>query len=167
MSFAPETRLAGTIMAEIIISDKLIKLSMQASTKEDAIRTLSDPLYELDYVREGYYEHVIGREKDFPTGLPAVIPVAVCHTEAEYVKQSALAVGTLVHPIAFQEMGTPERTVQAEIIFLLALNDPKQQVPWLKKMASLFKDRKTLETIRHASDPLELARSLKTLFQVT
>ncbi len=154
-------------MAEIVISEKLIKLSMQTSTKEDAIKMLSDPFYELDYVREGYYEHVIEREKNFPTGLPTAIPVAVCHTEAEYVKQSALAVGTLLRPIAFQEMGTPERMVQAEIIFLLALNDPKQQVPWLKKMASIFKDRKTLEMIRNASDPMELAQALKTLFQVS
>ncbi len=154
-------------MAEIVISEKLIKLSMQTSTKEDAIKMLADPFYELDYVREGYYEHVIEREKNFPTGLPTAIPVAVCHTEAEYVKQSALAVGTLLRPIAFQEMGTPERMVQAEIIFLLALNDPKQQVPWLKKMASIFKDRKTLEMIRNASDPMELAQALKTLFQVS
>jgi PTS system galactitol-specific IIA component len=153
-------------MAEIVISDKLIKLALRVESKEDAIRTLADPLHALDYVCDGYYENVIKREKNFPTGLPTSVPVAICHTEAQFVKQSALAVGTLLHPIAFQEMGTPERTVQAEIIFLLALNDPKQQVPWLKKMATVFKDRNTLEMIRDASDPVELAGSLKRIFQV-
>jgi PTS system galactitol-specific IIA component len=152
-------------MAEIIISEDLIKLGMVEKAKEDAIRRLADGLYALDCVREGYVENVIKREEAFPTGLPTSIPVAICHTEAQYVKQSALAVGTLVTPIAFLEMGTPERTVNAEIIFLLALNDPKQQVPWLKKMAVIFKDQATLKSIRDAKDPLRLVEMLKRLFQ--
>ena len=152
-------------MAEIIITEKLIKLEMLETTKDDAIRALADGLYSLDYVRDGYVENVIKREKTFPTGLPTSIPLAICHTEAQYVKQSALAIGTLVTPIAFQEMGTPASTVNAEIIFLLALNDPKQQVPWLKKMAAVFKDHAMLESIRDAKDPLKLVEILNNQFQ--
>ena len=152
-------------MAGIIILEELIKIGMTETAKEDAIRKLAEGLYALDCVGEGYVENVIKREETFPTGLPTSIPVAICHTEAQYVKQSALAVGTLVTPIAFKEMGTPERTVNAEIIFLLALNDPKQQVPWLRKMAALFKDKATLKRIRDAKDPLQLVEMLKNLFQ--
>jgi PTS system galactitol-specific IIA component len=153
-------------MAEIILSEELIRIGMTETAKGDAIRRLSDGLYALDCVREGYVENVIKREETFPTGLPTSIPVAICHTEAQYVKQSALAVGTLVTPIAFLEMGTPERTVNAEIIFLLALNDPKQQVTWLRKMVAIFKDQATLKRIRDAKDPLQLVQMLKALFQV-
>jgi PTS system galactitol-specific IIA component len=152
-------------MAEIILSETLIRIGMTETAKEDAIRRLADGLYALDYVREGYVENVIKREETFPTGLPTSIPVAICHTEAQYVKQSALAVGTLVTPIAFLEMGTPERTVNAEIIFLLALNDPKQQVTWLRKMVTIFKDQATLRRIRDAEDPSQLLQMLKNLFQ--
>lgn len=151
-------------MAEIIISEKLIKLGMIETSKEEAIRALAAGLYNLDYVREGYVENVLKREESFPTGLPTSIPMAVCHTEAQYVKQSALVVGTLVTPIAFQEMGTPERTVNAEIILLVALNDPKQQVPFLKKLSTLFKDHDALTAIREAKDPQKLAEMLKALF---
>ena len=151
-------------MTEIIISEQLIKLGMMEASKEEAIKALAAGLYALDYVREGYVENVIKREETFPTGLPTSIPIAICHTEAQYVKQSALAVGTLVTPIAFLEMGTPERTVNAEIVFLLALNDPKQQVPFLKKMASLFKDHAMLETIRDSKDPSKLVEIFKNLF---
>jgi PTS system galactitol-specific IIA component len=152
-------------MAEIILSETLIRIGMTETAKEDAIRRLSEGLYALDCVREGYVENVIKREETFPTGLPTSIPVAICHTEAQYVKQSALAVGTLVTPIAFLEMGTPERTVNAEIIFLLALNDPKQQVTWLKKMVTIFKDQATLRRIRDAEDPSQLLQMLKNLFR--
>ena len=150
-------------MAEVVISEKLIELALDVPSKEQAIRILADNLYALDYVKEGYYENVVRREKEFPTGLPSVIPISVCHTEAQYVNQSSMAVGTLAHPIEFQEMGTPERTVRAEIVFLLALNDPKDQVPWLKKMASVFKNREALETIRDAKSKPELAEYLRGL----
>jgi PTS system galactitol-specific IIA component len=143
-------------MAEVIISEKLIKLGMKETSKEDAIRALAAGLYAYDYVCEGYVENVIKREETYPTGLPTSIPLAICHTEAQYVKQSALAIGTLETPIAFLEMGTPESTVNAEIIFLLALNDPKQQVPWLKKMGLVFKDHAVLKSIRQANDPLKV-----------
>lgn len=151
-------------MPEVVISEELIKLKMLETSKDEAIRALAAGLYTLDYVHEGYVENVIKREETFPTGLPTSIPVALCHTEAQYVKQSALAVGTLVTPIAFLEMGTLERTVKAEIIFLLALNDPKQQVPWLKKMATLFKDQTMLITIRDATDSSKLVEMLKSRF---
>lgn len=152
-------------MAEIIISEKLIKLKMTETSKEEAIKALAAGLYALDFVREGYVENVLKREETFPTGLPTSVPMAVCHTEAQYVKQSALAVGTLVTPIPFQEMGTPERTVNAEIILLVALNDPKQQVPFLKKLSTLFKDHDALVIIRDAQDPQKLVELLKARFQ--
>ena len=151
-------------MTGILIDERLVRLGMGETAKEAAIRSLAGGLYELDCVHEGYVENVLAREEVYPTGLPAWIPVAICHTEARFVKRSALAVGTLAAPIAFQEMGTPERTVAAEVIFLLALADPKEQVPWLKKLAGVFKDRETLAAIRDAPDPASLVRLLKTVF---
>ena len=148
----------------VIIDEKLIELGLDASTREEAIKVVADKLYALDYVNPGYYENVVKREQEFPTGLPSVIPVAVCHTEAQYVKQSAMGVATLAHPIEFREMGTPERSVQAEIIFLIALNDSKQQVPWLKKMAGVFKSEATLRAIKESKNPAQLAAYLQDLF---
>jgi galactitol PTS system EIIA component len=151
-------------MAGVIIDEKLIELGLDAPTREVAIRTVADKLYALNYVHPGYYENVVKREQEFPTGLPSIIPVAVCHTEAQYVKESAMAVATLAHPIEFREMGTPERSVQAEIIFLIALKDSKQQVPWLKKMATVFKSEATLRTIKESRSAAELAAFLQDLF---
>lgn len=151
-------------MAEVILSEDLIQLGIAETQKEDVIKILSDKLKAKGYVKDGYYENVIKREKDFPTGLPTVIPVALCHTEAQYVNQSAMAVGTLAQPVEFHEMGTPERNIQAEIIFLLALKDPKDQITYLKKMVTVFKSKETLEAIRDSQDPVELITLLKEIF---
>jgi galactitol PTS system EIIA component len=151
-------------MAEVIISEDLIELGITETKKEDVLKILADKLKAKGYVKDGYYENVIKREETFPTGLPTVIPVALCHTEAKYVNQSAMAVGTLTHPVEFHEMGTPERNIEAEIVFLLALKDPKDQISYLKKMVTVFKSRETLETIRDATDPKALVAYLKEIF---
>lgn len=151
-------------MADIVISRELIELGLEADTKQEVIRQLGGRLRALGYVTDGYCENVIKREEEFPTGLPTIIPVALCHTEAQYVKRSALAVGTLARPVEFKEMGAPDRNVKAEIVFLLALNDPKDQVPWLKKMVTVFKSKEALDQIKEAEDKEELEAFLKSVF---
>ncbi len=151
-------------MSNIIISEKLIELGIEKQKKEEVIRVLADKLNELDYVFEGYYESIIRRENNFPTGLNTAVPIALCHTEQEFVKQSALVVGTLKNPVEFGEMGAPDRIVNAEIVFLLALNDPKDQVPWLRKMVTVFKSKEIMDQIKLSKDKRELAELLKSLF---
>lgn len=151
-------------MADIVISKDLIALNIDSDNKEEAIKILADKLREKDLVKDGYCENVLRREENFPTGLPTIIPIALCHTEAEFVNASALTVGTLVNPIAFKEMGSPDKDVMAEIIFLLALNDPKDQVPWLMKMITVFKSKETLEQIKNSTDEEELEILLTSIF---
>ena len=52
----------------------------------------------------------------------------------------------------------------AEIVFVIALKNPKDQVPWLQKMMTVFKDEVILTTIRDADDPDELVRFLNEVF---
>lgn len=148
-------------MEKVIVSEELMEINLDAPSKEAAIKILADKLKALDYVTNDYYENVIKREKIFPTGLPTVIPIAMCHTEREFVKQSALAVGTLKNPIKFREMGAPDRFVKAEIIFLLALNDPKDQVAWLRKMMTVFKSREVMDNIKFSVNNKELTDIIK------
>lgn len=153
-------------MADVILNEELIELKITETNKEKIIKILADKLKAKGYVKNGYYENVIKREKEFPTGLPTVIPVALCHTEAEYVNESAMAVGTMKQPVEFNEMGTPERKIKAEIIFLLALKDPKDQIAYLKKMVTAFKSKETLETIKNAEDKKVLLAFLEEIFRL-
>ena len=69
-----------------------------------------------------------------------------------------------MEPVEFQEMGTPERTVMAEMVFVIALKNPKDQVPWLKKMMTVFKDEEILSKVRNATDKEELVDYLNEIF---
>jgi len=151
-------------MAEVIMSESLIALEITETQKEGVVKVLAEQLEKGGYVRVGFYEDVIQRENEYPTGLPTSIPVALCHTDARYVIQNAMAVGTLAKPVDFKVMGDPEKHIQAEIIFLLALKDPKVHIPFLNKLFSIFKNQEILETIRQARDEIKLADFLEILF---
>ena len=151
-------------MSFVEFNQDLVALGIQAEDKETVIKTLSEKLLAQGFVKDSFYQNVLDREAVFPTGLPTIIPMAICHTESEHVNSSAIAVGTVKSPVAFQEMGTPERTVMAEIIFVIAMKNPKDQVPWLQKMMTVFKDEAILSTIRDANDPEELVRFLNQVF---
>ena len=151
-------------MSFVEFNENLVALGVQADQKETIIKILSDKLLAQGLVKDSFYQNVLDREKVFPTGLPTIIPMAICHTESEHVNSSAIAVGTVESPVAFQEMGTPERTVMAEIVFVIALKNPKDQIPWLQKMMTVFKDEATLSTIRNADNSEELVRFLNAVF---
>lgn len=151
-------------MSFVEFNQDLVALGVQAEQKETVIKILSDKLFAQGFVKDTFYQNVLDREAVFPTGLPTIIPMAICHTESEHVYSSAIAVGTVASPVTFQEMGTPERTVMAEIVFVIALKNPKDQVPWLQKMMTVFKDEVILTTIRDADDPDELVRFLNEVF---
>ena len=151
-------------MSFVEFNEKLVELGIQAEVKETAIKILSDKLLAEGFVKDSFYENVLKREEVFPTGLPTIIPMAICHTESEHVNSSAIAFGTVTSPVAFQEMGTPERTVMAEMLFVIALKNPKDQVPWLQKMMTVFKDEEILSTLRNATDVPEIVRYLNEIF---
>jgi len=151
-------------MGIVKFNQDLVALKIEATEKETVIKLLSNKLLEKGFVKDSFYANVLKREEVFPTGLPTSIPMAICHTESEHVNSSAIAFGTMVEPVAFQEMGTPERDVMAEMVFVIALKDPKDQVPWLQKMMTVFRDEEILKTIRNASDKAEVVDYLNAIF---
>jgi PTS system galactitol-specific IIA component len=150
----------------MIVSEQLIEAKIDAKDKEDVIRLLSGKMDKLGLVEAGFTEAVLERERKFPTGLPTRIPVALCHVEADYVKETALACATVKDPVLFRNMGDPSVEVAVKIVFLLTIVDPKQQVLYLRKMMEFFKDD-TLERIDTALTKDEIYKLLKDAFMET
>lgn len=150
-------------MLEIVISEQLAEIAYQAEDKEEVIRLLAGKMDKLGYVEMGFEEAVLTREKKYPTGLPTKIPVALCHVEAEYVNRTALAIATLKKPVEFHNMGDPKMVLPVEIVFLLTIVDPKEQVIYLRKMMEIFKDG-TLLKMKDAQSKKEIVSILYNYF---
>ena len=142
-------------MINLVLDEQLVEVGVEAQDRKEVICLLSSKMNRCGFVEEGFEQAVLAREKQYPTGLPTKIPVALCHVEAEYVKQTAMAVATLKKPVEFHDMGNPQNVLNVEIVFLLTILDPKQQVFYLRKLMELFKDE-TLPSLKVAKTKKEV-----------
>lgn len=135
-----------------MLNKDLILLDMDCATSDEVIRTLAGRFVEAGVVKESFIEAVAHRETVFPTALPAEIPIAIPHTASEHVITPAVGIGVLRHPVEFCQMGTPDIKLMPELVFMLAIKDPKAQIGLLKQMMKLIQNGELLRAIKGAED---------------
>ena len=128
---------------KIVIND--VKKDDGIETWQDAITFASTKMYEKGYVKEDFGAHCIEREKIYPTGLETEYPVAIPHTESEFVNETAISILRLEKPVEFHNMAEPEKIVAVHYVFNLAVKEKHSQVVFLSKVIGLVQDSKKLE----------------------
>jgi len=140
----------------------LVLLDMQARTWRDVIGKLGKLMLDKNDVKDSYIDAVIAREEELPTGLNiGDFYVAIPHTDSNHVNKSSIAIATLKSPVEFSEMINPAGKINVELVFLLAVKDPKQQVTLLKSLMSVFQNKKLLINLKNAKEKSEVAVILK------
>lgn len=148
-------------MSTSMLHEDLVFLNYKATNLENLIRDFSQILYTKGYVKESYASALLSREQQFPTGLNTPgINIAMPHTYPEHVNKPAILVATLDNPIAFHEMGNNNNTVQAKLIFMLAVTDPKGHLEILSKLMSIFSQEDKLLDLYNSSQPKEIIDKL-------
>lgn len=140
-------------MADTMLHNELIFLNYEASSQEDLLKKFSNVLYRNGYVKESYAQAIINREAQYPTGLNTPgIKLAMPHTFPQHVLKPAILVATLKRAIPFKEMGNSSNNIDAKLIFMLAVTDPKGHLAVLSKLMSIFSDKDKLLDIYNSND---------------
>ncbi|WP_170875311.1 PTS sugar transporter subunit IIA [Virgibacillus pantothenticus] len=130
------------------IEDELIMLDLEVNTKEEALAMIGEKLYKLGFVTKDYVEGVLEREGKYPTGLPTVpYGVAIPHTDPDKVIEAKIAFATLKNPVTFSAMGSHSTEVEVKMVFMLALNNPNDQLEMLQKLTAIFQDEKIVSQL--------------------
>jgi galactitol PTS system EIIA component len=130
----------------------LIKLNVDAKTSEDALRTMAQLFVDVGIAKPSYPDAIVKREDKYPTALPATaFDIAVPHTFAEHVNKPAMGICVLKEPVEFKQMGSPETTLYPQLLFMLAITDPKDQISLLRKIMKLIQNSEALNQIKAAS----------------
>ena len=107
----------------------LILRDVEAANAEEAIRKVGQRFYDEGFVKDTYIDAVVAREKNYATGLQlADIAVAMPHTDPQHVNRPGVCIAQLKHPVEFEHMGDPDTKVQAEMLFMMAIKNPDEQV---------------------------------------
>lgn len=150
-----------------LLDKRLVITDADVSNSTEAIQMMANRLEKYGYVREGYAQMVIDREKVFPTGLPGkTMCIAIPHTDPTLVNSAAIGVLIPKEPVAFDMMGEPGNTLQVSLIFPLVIKNPKQQIDLLKAMMGVIQDSERLEKIRGLKDPDRILELLHELDEV-
>lgn len=132
--------------------------------KEALLITMSDLLRGKGYVKETYQAAVIKREHEFPTGLPTKgVSVAIPHTDSEYVEKEGILVGVLNTPVTFEVMASDGDYVDVELVFMLAIKEPQNQVMMLQRLITLCQDEEKLRLLKAAEDLEKIDSLLQTI----
>jgi PTS system galactitol-specific IIA component len=132
--------------ASLFMKD-LVFVGLEAETSELAIRTMANNLIQKGFVHPSFVEAVLAREKIYPTGLPTVIPVGLPHTDVEHCIKPAISVAILKKPVILQMMGDPTQTVSTNLIFLLSVVTPANQVKLLTRLIDFFQQTEKLQSL--------------------
>ena len=93
-----------------------------ADSWEQAIHLAGGTLYENGFVKEGFEQACIDREKTYP------------HTDDQFVIKAGVCILRLKEPVDFYRMDAPDDIVSTRLVFNLALPRGSQQISILQKI---------------------------------
>ncbi len=143
-----------------LFHNNLVAIGMQVSDKEETIQKFSELFFNNGFVKQSYPLAVLEREKSYPTGLQLTnMGVAIPHvTGAEHVIASAIGVARLKSPVEFYQMGDSDVIVRVELVFMMSILHPEDQLDALQKMMEIFENDVAMREFLKSTSEYELCK---------
>lgn len=140
-----------------------VNLGMDAENADEVLRNISGKLLYAGYVRGTFTDAILARERDIPTGLPlsGKYNAAIPHTDVQHVVKSGIGLATLIRPVVFRNMVSPEETVDVQLVFVLALDQPKSQIEMLQEIAKVLQEPDVVNALIHAKNLFQVREALQ------
>jgi PTS system galactitol-specific IIA component len=144
------------------LNENCILTGITPQDTDGVFEELGGTLVNAGICKESYVDALKDREKDFPTGLAiGEFGVAIPHTDSMHVNRSAVAIATLSNPVIFYEMGAQNKAVPVEVVFMLAVSDPKEQIDTIQDVMAVFQDTAVLKRLMAAENAKEVIRIIR------
>lgn len=145
-----------------ILFPECILTHVKADNKEDALRQLFQALNVAGKVKPSFFEAVLKREREYPTGLDlekwnAAIP----HVTPDHVRSSAMGIAVLDTPVPFQRMDDDVETVDVKVIFNIALDANGKQLDILQEIMGMVANADIMDRLAQAETPEQVISILK------
>ena len=145
-----------------ILFPECILTHVKAESKEEALGRLFEALNAAGKVKPSFYEAILEREKNYPTGLElgewnaAIPPVTPDH-----VVTSAMGVAVLDTPVTFQRMDNKAETVEVKVIFNIALDANGKHLDILQEIMGVVANADVMRRLVRAETSEQIIKILK------
>ena len=132
---------------ELLLSEELIFDHLKGNF-EEIMKVVVDYLYKHKIVKETYYDSLMQREKEYPTGLECMSGnIAIPHTYSEHCNRSALVIIRPDEEVMFTKMDDHSERIACKLIILMVINDAEQQLTMLRKLMTLLQSAEEYEVL--------------------
>lgn len=140
---------------------RLCMFHQEVESQDDLFSMMTKKMLDAGCVKETYYEGIVNREKEYPTGLLVnTTGFAIPHTDSDKVNKSQICFVSLEQPIIFEDMVDKSNKIPVELVFMLAMAQPHEQVQTLQNLIGLFQDEEKVELLKQCSTEEEFMRIL-------
>ena len=140
-------------MLKDMVSEKLIRLQIEADNWEDAVRQAAQPLVDENKAKMSYVDDIIKGVKEMGPYIVLTKHVALPHARPESgALENAIGVATLKTPVEFGN----EENVPVKYMFCLCATGNSEHLNALAELAGLFEDKDFFELLDKTTDPAEV-----------
>ena len=123
----------------MIIDEELIFSGLECKNSEEVMKFMADNLEKNGYVKNSFYDGLLDREANFPTGLDfGDYSVAMPHTEVEHVIKSTLSIATLKDEIGFKCAEDHNKETKVKVVCMIAFGEKEDKIDVLTKLIDFF-----------------------------
>lgn len=126
-------------------NSKFVVINGEAQNWEEAIRLCGEALVSAGYVDEAFVDGCVAREKEYPTGIPGEVPVAIPHFQGDGIQENSICLLRLKKPITFYRMDADDEYIDTQYVFNLAIKGSDNHLEYLQKLMGLVMDKTRLE----------------------
>ena len=133
--------------------NRYIVVNGYAKDAEEAIMLCGNALHAAGIVDSKFGSKCYLREKNFPTGLPTKIPVAIPHCKDDSITENAICILRLDKPVTFYRMDDDEAKIETNLIFNLAIKNPDEHLAVLQNLMEFLNNH---TEIKHCLDMMDI-----------
>ncbi|WP_156286244.1 PTS sugar transporter subunit IIA [Oceanivirga salmonicida] len=139
-----------------------IYLDFEIKNKKELFEKMTTIFEEKNYIKNGYLESILNREKNYPTGLSfGEYNIAIPHTYYEFVKEEKIIFIRLKNPIDFVEMGTENNELKVKVIVMLLVNRGENQAEILSYLMDKLGNKENYDILEKTNDKNMIYKILK------
>ena len=128
-----------------------ILLNIDAESCQEVLHLVSTHLFGEGKVKQSYEEHLIDREREYPTGLAlGDINVAIPHTDYQYANTTQLLVATLKKPVEWHNMEDSDESIPVSVVVLSVFDKPEHQLEARQKIMGVLQNQELVAQIADA-----------------
>ena len=145
-----------------LLNKDLIFLNKEFANTDELFGFISDKGLELGFSKPSFEDALKTREQNFPTGLKLnEYSVAIPHADAEHIKEEFISLIILKSPITFKSMEDPKQSVEVNLVFVLGLINPDNQLETLQSVVELMQNTDKVRALLDAQSIEKIEEIIK------